>query len=134
MKAYHQAERPAPDMEWLKTTQEYSKLHLQKTACETFLKKETHFGENKAQKKTFYHDKKIVFKIMHKNTHVCLKHTCWEDCNKHQKQKNQHLEPQRKVEIRNLRQVPTVYKSSDEVVQTIRISTVNSRSLIHKEN
>ena len=56
MKAYSQAEKPVPDMEWLRTTQEYSKLHLKKTAHETFLKK-PHFGENTAQK-TLYHDKK----------------------------------------------------------------------------
>ena len=32
------------------------------------------------------------------------------------------------------RQVPTVTKSKDEIVQTIRVSTVNARSLKHKEN
>ena len=45
----------------------------------------------------------------------------------------QHLEPCRKDEIRNLRQVPAVDKNSDEIVQTM-ISTVNARSLKHKEN
>ena len=46
----------------------------------------------------------------------------------------QHLEPQRKAKIRNLKQVPTVYKSSEEIVWTIKVSTVNARSLKHKEN
>ena len=48
--------------------------------------------------------------------------------------KNQHTKPKRKAEIRNLRQVPTINKSNDETVQTIRVSTVNARSLKHKEN
>ena len=48
--------------------------------------------------------------------------------------KKQQIKPKRKVEIRNLRQVPTVDKSNDEIVQTIRVSTVNARSLKHKEN
>ena len=48
--------------------------------------------------------------------------------------KNQHTNPKRKAEIRNLIQVPTIDKSNHEIVQTIRVSTVNARSLKHKEN
>ena len=40
----------------------------------------------------------------------------------------------RKAEIRNLRQVPAVDRSNDEIAQTIRVSTVDARSLKHKEN
>ena len=47
---------------------------------------------------------------------------------------NQHIKPKRKVEIRNLRQVPKVDKNNDEIVQTIRVSAVNARSLKHNEN
>ena len=36
--------------------------------------------------------------------------------------------------LRNLRQVPTVEKYSDETVQTIMISVVNATSLKHKGN
>ena len=73
-------------MECLKTTQKNSKLHLQKTACQTsvqhtFLKKHTHIlVKIKYKKKHFTMIKNNVFKIMHKNRHVCLKHTQWEDC------------------------------------------------------
>ena len=48
--------------------------------------------------------------------------------------KNQHTNPKWKADIRNLRQVPTINISSHETVQTIRVSTVNARSLKHKEN
>ena len=48
--------------------------------------------------------------------------------------KYQHLKPCRKAEIRNLREVPTVDKNNDEIIQTIWISTVNARFLKHKEN
>ena len=48
--------------------------------------------------------------------------------------KSQYINQKRKAEIRNLRQVPTVDRSNDEIVQTIRVSTVNARSLKHKEN
>ena len=48
--------------------------------------------------------------------------------------KNQHTNPKRKAEIRNLRQVPKIDKSNHEIVQTIRVSTVNARSLKHNEN
>ena len=48
--------------------------------------------------------------------------------------KNQHTNPKRKAEIRNLRQIPTIDKSNHEIVQTIRVSTVNARSLKYKEN
>ena len=48
--------------------------------------------------------------------------------------KNLQTKPKRKAEIKNLRQVPTVNKSNEEIVQTVRISTVNARSLKHKEN
>ena len=48
--------------------------------------------------------------------------------------KNQHTKPKRKADIRNLRQLPTINKSNDEIVQTITVSTVNVRSLKHKEN
>ena len=36
--------------------------------------------------------------------------------------------------MRNLKQVPTFDKSRDEIVQTIRVSTVNARSLKHNDN
>ena len=48
--------------------------------------------------------------------------------------KKQHMNPRRKAEIRNLRQVPTVDSSNDEIVWTIIVSTVNAKSLKHKEN
>ena len=48
--------------------------------------------------------------------------------------KNQHTNPKRKADIRNLRQVPTIDINNHEIVGTIRVSTVNTRSLKHKEN
>ena len=48
--------------------------------------------------------------------------------------KNQHSNPKRKADIRNLRQVPTINISSYETVQTTRVSTVNTRSLKHQES
>ena len=48
--------------------------------------------------------------------------------------KNQHTNPKRKADIRNLRQVPTIDISNHEIVPTIRVSTVNARSLEHEEN
>ena len=48
--------------------------------------------------------------------------------------KNHHTNPKRKADIRNLRQVPTIDINNHETVQTIRVLTINARSLKHKEN
>ena len=48
--------------------------------------------------------------------------------------KNHHTNPKRKADIRNLRQVPTIDINNHKTVQTIRVSTINARSLKHKEN
>ena len=48
--------------------------------------------------------------------------------------KNHHTNPKRKANIRNLRQVPTVDINNHETARTITVSTINARSLKHKEN
>ena len=48
--------------------------------------------------------------------------------------KNHHTNPIRKADIRNLRQVPTVNINNHETARTITVSTINARSLKHKEN
>ena len=48
--------------------------------------------------------------------------------------KNHHTNPKRKADIHNLRQVPTVDINNHEAARTITASTINARSLKHKEN
>ena len=48
--------------------------------------------------------------------------------------KNHHTNPKRKADICNLRQVPTVDINNHETARTITVSTLNARSLKHKEN
>ena len=48
--------------------------------------------------------------------------------------KNHHTNPKRKADICNLRQVPTVDINNHETTRTITVSTINARSLKHKEN